>query len=132
MDFLIRLLIAAALLSLVVWIFSTPSHAQTIAPSNNQSFSGHMELHEVPSWLKTLMKIKIVKGMRIEDIFRPPNSTTNISIRSSMSLTDDIRLKASLGGDRSYGELIYYTRDNQEWYARQEQVDSTIGWRYRW
>lgn len=128
---ILRLIIAVALLTIVVWILSSPCRAQTIAATKH-SYLGHIEVVKVPSWAKTLMKIK-VKGFRIEELFRPPNSTTtNLRVRSSISLSEDVRLKASLGGERSYGEMIYYTKGNKEWYARQEHDDSTIGWRIKW
>lgn len=132
MYYILRAVFALAIIALVIWLFSQPSHAQTIVPSKH-SYLGHIEVVKVPSWAKELMKIKVVNGFRIEDLFRPPNSTTtNLRIRSSISLADDIRLKASLGGRRAYGELAYYVRGNQEWYARQEHNDSTVGWRIRW
>ncbi len=126
-----RVIIALAMVALVIMIFLKPVHAQTIAPSNH-AYRGHIEIKTIPSWMKELMKIKIHGGFRIEDVFRSPDNTHNIRVRSSLSLTQNTRAKLSVGGERAYGEMIYFLPHNKEWYVRQEQDDSTIGWRIRW
>lgn len=89
------------------------------------------KLYKIPWWVDTLSSIKIKGGFKIGDLFKEPDSTVPVSVRSSVKLSGHSRLKVNLGGDRSSLEVVRYTSEITEWYLRQENEDSTVGYRFR-
>lgn len=124
-----RYIIEAITIALIIAALCTPVKGEQIR-STNQVY-GVPTIRPMPWWVETLASVKIHGGFRIGDIWRRPETTQNVSVRTSIKTTDNTRLKFKTGDD-SHVEGIYYMRENREYYIKQTPDSSMLGWRIRW
>ncbi len=115
---------------LVMW-FLSEVNANEFMPSHQTNVIGKVQVKELPWWADTLASIKVQGGLRIRDMFfRRPETTTNLSVRSSLRLSRHTRFKLKVGED-NIAEMIRYGRENREYYLMQRNDDSLVGYRVR-